>query len=160
MGERNQVFFLRKVGKIEFILFGFTFAGMILNVLQIKGGKLVIGLGLNAFALLYLFIATTFNFRKMAYKSQFDRVISTFAYISLAILVIGIMFTILKVAGSQLVIHAGLITVLLLMVMIQIRKVKIGMMSHDTTSLLYRLMIFWVVGLVAVYLLPGGFFTR
>ncbi len=160
MGERNQVFFLRKIGKIEFVLFGFTFAGMILNVLQIKGGKLVMGLGLNAFVLLYVFIATTFNFRKMAYKSQFDRVISTIAYISLAVLVIGIMFTILKVTGFQLVIHAGLIAVLLMMILIQLRKFKIGIMSHDTTSLLYRLMIFWVVGLVTIYFLPGAFFTR
>ena len=52
--KEHQTIFLRKIGKIEFILFVFTFAGIILNVLDIKGGKLVLGLGMNAFALLYL----------------------------------------------------------------------------------------------------------
>jgi len=156
--NKNQVFFLRKIGKIEFILFAFTFAGLLLNVFQIRGGKLVLGLGFNAFALLYLFTAATF--RTMAYKNIFDRITSTTAYASLAILVLGIWFTIRKVTGYDIMIHIGLLSVLLMMVIIQFRKFKIGIMSHDTTSLLYRLTIFWVVGLVSYYFLPGTFFMQ
>jgi hypothetical protein len=156
--NKNQVFFLRKIGKIEFILFIFTFAGLMLNVFQIKGGKLVMGLGLIAFALLYLFTAATF--RTMAYKTSFDRATSTLAYLSLSALVVGIWFTIRKVAGYEVIIHVGLLSVLFMMVIIQLRKFKIGLMSHDTTSLLYRLTIFWVVGLVSFYFLPGTFFTH
>ena len=59
--EENQTNFLQKIGKIEFILFAFSFAGIILNTLEIKGGKLVLGLGFNAFALLYVFVAITFR---------------------------------------------------------------------------------------------------
>lgn len=151
--KENQTNFLQKIGKIEFILFAFSFTGMILNTLDIKGGKLVLGLGMNAFALLYIFIAIAF--RKIKTKNQFDRVISTFSYLFLSVLIIGIMFTILKVSGIDLLIHVGMISVLIMMLIIQIRKFKIGLMSSDTTSLLYRLMIFWVVGLVAYYILPG-----
>lgn len=150
--EENQTTFLQKIGKIEFILFAFTFAGIILNTLSIKGGKLVLGLGLNAFALLYVFIAIAF--RKLKTKTQFDRIVSTFSYLFLSILIIGIMFTILKVSGVYILIHVGMISVLIMMLIIQIRKFRIGLMSNDTTSLLYRLMIFWVVGLVAYYILP------
>lgn len=152
--KESQINFLQKIGKIEFILFAFSFAGMILNTLNIKGGKLVLGLGLNAFALLYVFVAIAF--RKLKTKNQFDRVVSTFSYIFLSILIIGIMFTVLKVSGIGIFMHIGMISVLLMMMIIQIRKFSIGMMSSDTTSLLYRLMIFWVVGLVAYYILPGS----
>lgn len=152
--KENQISFLQKIGKIEFVLFAFSFAGMILNTLDIKGGKLVLGLGLNAFALLYVFIAIAF--RKLKTKNEFDRIVSTFSYLFLAVLIIGIMFTILKVSGINIIIHVGMVSVLIMMLIIQIRKFKIGLMSNDTTSLLYRLMIFWVVGLVAYYILPGS----
>jgi hypothetical protein len=151
--QENQTAFLQKIGKIEFILFIFTFAGLVLNTLHIKGGKLVLGLGLNAFALLYVFIAMTF--RRIKTKSQFDRVASTFAYLFLAILIVGIMFTILGVTGIDLLIHGGMLSVLIMMIIIQIRKFRVGIMSNDTTSLLYRLMIFWVVALMTFYILPG-----
>ena len=152
--KENQTIFLRKIGKIEFILFAFSFTGMILNTLDIKGGKLVLGLGMNAFALLYVFVAI--SFRKIKTKNQFDRIISTFSYLFLSALIIGIMFTILKVTGVDILIHFGMLSVLIMMLIIQIRKFRIGLMSSDTTSLLYRLMIFWVVGLVAYYILPGA----
>lgn len=150
--KQNQINFLQKIGKIEFILFAFSFTGMILNTLQIKGGKLVLGLGLNAFALLYIFIALAF--KNLKTKNQFDRIVSTFSYLLLSVLIIGIMFTILKVSGVDVLIHVGMVSVLLMMLIIQIRKFKIGLMSSDTTSLLYRLMIFWVIGLVSYYILP------
>ena len=150
--KESKITFLQKIGKIEFILFAFSFAGVVLNTLNIKGGKLVLGLGLNAFALLYVFIAIAF--RKLKTKTQFDRVVSTFSYLFLSILIIGIMFTILKVFGVDFLIYVGMMSVLLMMLIIQIRKFRIGLMSNDTTSLLYRLMIFWVVGLVAYYILP------
>jgi hypothetical protein len=150
--QENQTAFLQKIGKIEFILFIFTFAGLVLNTLHIKGGKLVIGLGLNSFALLYVFIAMTF--RRIKTKNQFDRVTSTFAYLFLAILIIAIMFTILSVTGIDLLIHGGMLSVLIMMIIIQIRKFRVGIMSNDTTSLLYRLMIFWVVALMTFYILP------
>ena len=150
--KENQVNFLRRIGKIEFILFAFTFAGIVLNTLEIKGGKLVLGLGFNAFALLYVFVAITF--RKIETKNKFDRAVSTFSYLLLSILIIGIMFTILKVSGVDLLVHFGMISVLLTILTIQIRKFIVGLMSSDTTSLLYRLIIFWVVGLVTFYILP------
>jgi len=150
--KENQINFLQKIGKIEFILFAFSFTGIVLNTLEIKGGKLVLGLGLNAFALLYIFIAIAF--RRLKTKNQFDRVVSTFSYLFLSVLIIGIMFSILKVSGINILIHAGMISVLLMMLIIQGRKFRIGIMSSDTTSLLYRLMIFWVVGLVTFYILP------
>lgn len=152
--KENQVTFLRKIGKIEFILFAFSFAGIILNTLEIKGGKLVLGLGMNSFALLYLFVAVAF--RRIKTKNQFDRIVSTFSYLCLSVLIIGTMFTILKVEGTDVLMHVGIISVLLMMLIIQWRKFKIGLMSSDTTSLLYRLMIFWVVGLVTYYILPGS----
>jgi hypothetical protein len=152
--KENQVNFLRKIGKIEFILFAFTFAGVILNTLNIKGGKLVLGLGLNSFALLYVFVALAF--RKIKTKNQFDRVISTFSYLLLSVLIISIMFVTLNVSGVSMLIHFGMISVLIMILMIQIRKFSIGLMSNDTTSLLYRLIIFWVVGLVSYYILPGA----
>lgn len=152
--KENQVFFLRKIGKIEFILFAFSFAGMVLNAFDIKGGKLVLALGLNAFALLYIFVAI--GFKKIKTKSNFDRVVSIFSYLFLSALIIAIMFTILKVPGIEALIHTTMISVLIMMLIIQIRKFKIGIMSNDTTSLLYRLMIFWIVGLVSYYLLPGS----
>ena len=151
--NENQAIFLRKIGKIEFILFAFSFTGMILNTLDIKGGKLVLGLGMNAFALLYIFVAI--SFRKIKTKNNFDRVVSMFSYLLLSVLIIGIMFTILKVSGVHILIHFGMLSVLIMMLIIQIRKFRIGLMSSDTTSLLYRLMIFWVVGLVTYYILPG-----
>jgi len=151
--KENQTIFLRKIGKIEFILFAFSFTGMILNTLDIKGGKLVLGLGMNAFALLYVFVAI--SFRKIKTKNQFDRIVSTFSYLFLSALIIGIMFTILKVTGVDILIHFGMLSVLIMILIIQIRKFRIGLMSSDTTSLLYRLVIFWVVGLVAYYILPG-----
>lgn len=150
--EENQTNFLQKIGKIEFVLFAFSFAGIILNTLEIKGGKLVLGLGFNAFALLYVFVAIAF--RKIKTKNQFDRVVSTFSYLFLSVLIIGTMFTILKVSGVDILMHFGMVAVLGMMLLIQIRKFRIGVMSSDTTSLLYRLMLFWVVGLVAFYLLP------
>lgn len=153
-GKENQITFLQKIGKIEFILFAFSFAGMILNTLDIKGGKLVLGLGMNAFALLYVFVAITF--RKLKTKNNFDRVVSTFAYLFLSVLIIGIMFKILRVSGIDILVHFGMVSVLIMMLIIQVRKFRIGLMSNDTTSLLYRLMIFWVIGLVAFYLLPGS----
>ncbi|MCG8307300.1 MAG: hypothetical protein MI975_07890 [Cytophagales bacterium] len=125
-----------------------------MNTLEIKGGKLVLGLGLNAFALLYVFVAIAF--RKIKTKNQFDRIVSTFSYLFLSVLIIGIMFTILNVQGIRIFIHVGMILVLLMMLIIQIRKFRVGLMSNDTTSLLYRLMIFWVVGLVTYYILPGS----
>lgn len=152
--NENQINFLQKIGKIEFILFAFSFTGMILNTFEIKGGKLVLGLGLNSFALFYVFVAVAL--RKIKTKSQFDRVASIFSYLSLSILIIGIMFTILKAPGIDILIHFGMVSVLIMMLVIQIRKIKIGLMSSDTTSLLYRLMIFWLVGLVAYYILPGA----
>jgi predicted exporter len=150
--KENQTNFLQKIGKIEFVLFAFSFAGIILNTLEIKGGKLVLGLGFNAFALLYVFVAIAF--RKIKTKNQFDRVVSTFSYLFLSVLIIGIMFTILKVSGVDILMHFGMVAVLGMMLLIQIRKFRVGVMSSDTTSLLYRLMLFWVVGLVAFYLLP------
>jgi len=151
--KENQLTFLRKIGKIEFILFTFSFAGIVLNTFDIKGGKLVLGLGMNAFALLYLFVAVAF--KRIKTKNQFDRVVSTFSYICLSVLIIGTMFTVLKVEGTDLLMHVGMMSVLLMMLIIQWRKFRIGLMSSDTTSLLYRLMIFWVVGLVTYYILPG-----
>lgn len=150
--KENQTNFLQKIGKIEFILFAFSFAGIILNTLEIKGGKLVLGLGLNGFALLYVFVAIAF--RKIKTKNEFDRVVSFFSYLFLSVLIIGIMFTILKVSGVDILVHFGMIVVLVMMLIIQVRKFRVGVMSSDTTSLLYRLMIFWVVGLVAFYILP------
>ncbi len=152
--QENQTSFLQKIGKIEFILFIFSFAGLILNALNIKGGKLVLGLGLNAFALLYIFVAIAF--RRIQTKNQFDRVVSTFAYLFLSVLIIGIMFTILGVKGIDLLIHFGMLSVLIFMILIQLRKFKVGIMSNDTTSLLYRLTIFWVVALMTYYVLPGN----
>jgi len=151
--KKNQLVFLRKIGKIEFILFVFTFAGIIMDTLDIKGGKLVEGLGMNAFALLYVFVAM--SFKRIKTKNQFDRIVSTFSYLFLSVLIIGIMFSTLKVSGIDVLEQAGMILVLIMMLIIQIRKFKIGLMSSDTTSLLYRLMIFWVVGLVTYYILPG-----
>jgi hypothetical protein len=151
--KENQTSFLQKIGKIEFVLFIFSFAGLILNTLHIKGGKLVLGLGLNAFALLYVFVAMAF--RRIKTKNQFDRVISIFAYLFLSVLIIGIMFTILGVEGIDILIHIGMLSVLIIMIIIQIRKFKIGIMSNDTTSLLYRMTIFWVVALMTYYILPG-----
>ena len=151
--KKNQLVFLRKIGKIEFILFVFTFAGIIMDTLDIKGGKLVEGLGMNAFALLYVFVAM--SFKRIKTKNQFDRVVSTFSYLFLSVLIIGIMFSTLKVSGIDVLAQAGMILVLIMMLIIQIRKFRIGLMSSDTTSLLYRLMIFWVVGLVTYYILPG-----
>lgn len=152
--QENQTTFLQKIGKIEFVLFIFSFAGLILNALNIKGGKLVLGLGLNAFALLYIFVAIAF--RRIQTKNQFDRVVSTFAYLFLSVLIIGIMFTILGVKGIDLLIHFGMLSVLIFMILIQLRKFKVGIMSNDTTSLLYRLTIFWVVALMTYYVLPGN----
>lgn len=152
--NENQTTFLQKIGKIEFILFAFSFTGVILNTLEIKGGKLVLGLGLNSFALFYVFVALAL--RRIKTRNQFDRAASIFSYLSLSILIIGIMFTILKVPGVDILIHFGMLSVLIMMLLIQIRKLKIGLMSSDTTSLLYRMMIFWVVGLVAYYILPGA----
>jgi len=154
--KENQTNFLQKLGKIEFILFAFSFTGVILNTLDIKGGKLVLGLGMNAFALFYIFVAIAF--RKLKTKNQFDRVVSIFSYLFLSILIIGIMFTVLKVSGIDLLIQVGMGLVLLMMLIIQIRKFRIGLMSGDTTSLLYRLMIFWVIGLVVYYILPGSIY--
>jgi len=154
--KENQINFLQKIGKIEFILFAFSFTGMILNTLDIKGGKLVLGLGLNSFALLYVFVAIAF--RKIITKNQFDRIVSTFSYIFLSVLIIGIMFTILRVSGVDIIVHVGMVSVLIMMLIIQIRKFRIGLMSSDTTSLLYRLMIFWVIGLVTYYILPGSIY--
>lgn len=154
--KENQLIFLRKIGKIEFILFAFSFAGMVLNTFDIKGGKLVLGLGLNSFALLYLFVAIAF--RQLDTKNQFDRVVSTFSYLFLSVLIIGIMFTILNVSGVMILNHTGMLLVLSMMAVIQIRKIKVGLMSSDTTSLFYRLTIFWVVGLVVFYLLPRSVF--
>ena len=151
--KKNQLVFLRKIGKIEFILFVFTFAGIIMDTLDIKGGKLVEGLGMNAFALLYVFVAM--SFKRIKTKNQFDRVVSIFSYLFLSVLIIGIMFSTLKVSGIDVLEQAGMILVLIMMLIIQIRKFRIGLMSSDTTSLLYRLMIFWVVGLVTYYILPG-----
>jgi hypothetical protein len=151
--KENRVVFLQKIGKIEFILFAFTFAGAILNTFEIKGGKLVLGLGLNSFALLYVFVALAF--RRIKTKNQFDRVASTFSYLFLAILIIGILFTILNVAGIDPLIHFGLFSVLIMMLIIQIRKFTIGLMSNETNSLLFRLMIFWIVGLLTYYIIPG-----
>jgi hypothetical protein len=152
--KENQVNFLRRIGKIEFILFAFSFAGVILNTLEIKGGKLVLGLGLNAFALLYVFVALAF--RKIKTKNKFDRVVSTFSYLLLSVLIISIMFVILQVSGVRILVHFGMISVLIMILVIQIRKFSIGLMSNDTTSLLYRLILFWVVGLVTFYILPGS----
>ena len=154
--KENQINFLQKIGKIEFILFAFSFTGVILNTLDIKGGKLVLGLGLNSFALLYVFVAIAF--RRIVTKNQFDRVVSTFSYIFLSVLIIGIMFTILRVSGVDIIVHLGMSSVLIMMLIIQIRKFRIGLMSSDTTSLLYRLMIFWVVGLVTYYILPSSIY--
>lgn len=156
--QEHQTVFLQKIGRIEFILFIFSFAGMILNTFSIKGGKLVLGLGLNAFALLYVFVAITF--RHIRTKSQFDRVVSTFSYVFLAILILGTMFFILRVQGVEVLVHFGMLSVLLMMIIIQIRKFRIGLMSHDTTSLLYRLMIFWVVALIVYYILPQSSFEN
>lgn len=150
--KENQTVFLRKIGKIEFILFIFSFAGIILNAFTIKGGKLVLGLGFNSFALLYVFVAI--SFRRIKTKNHFDRIISTFSYLALSVLIIGIMFTILNVSETELIINTGMIVVLLLIILIQVRKMKFGTMTNDTTSLLYRLMIFWVVGLAAYYIIP------
>ncbi|MCK5701107.1 MAG: hypothetical protein KAI29_08145, partial [Cyclobacteriaceae bacterium] len=94
--------------------------------------------------------------RKIKTKNQFDRITSTFSYLFLSILIIGIMFTILKVPGVDVLIHFGMLSVIIMMLVIHIRKFRIGLMSSDTTSLLYRLIIFWVVGLVAYYILPGA----
>jgi hypothetical protein len=152
----NQTAFLQKIGNIEFVLFIFSFAGLILNTLNIKGGKLVMGLGLNSFALLYVFVAIAF--RKIKTKNKFDRVISTFAYLFLSVLIIGTMFIILGVKGVDIILHFGMLSVMIIMVLIQIRKFKRGVMSNDTTSLLYRLMIFWVVALMTYYILPGKIF--
>ncbi|NJN28200.1 MAG: hypothetical protein HC819_20635 [Cyclobacteriaceae bacterium] len=152
--QETQVNFLRRIGKIEFILFAFTSAGIILNTLDIKGGKLVLGLGFNAFALLYLFVAL--GFRRIKTKNQFDRVASTFSYIFLSMLIISIMFFILGLSGIDVLIHFGMVSVLAMILIIQTRKFYIGLMSSDTTSLLYRLIIFWVVGLVTFYILPGS----
>ena len=80
--KKNQLVFLRKIGKIEFILFVFTFAGIIMDTLDIKGGKLVEGLGMNAFALLYVFVAM--SFKRIKTKNQFDRIVSTFSYLFLS----------------------------------------------------------------------------
>ena len=154
--NKNQVFFLRKIGKIEFLLFGFSFAGMILNVFNVKGGKLVMGLGLIAFALLYFFVALVF--RRISYKSLFDRMTSTFSYLFLSILIVGVLMTILRKHTHDIVIHVGLISTLIMMVIIQLRKFRVGLMSNDTTSLLYRLTIFWVIGLVTYYLIPENVF--
>ena len=104
--KESKITFLQKIGKIEFILFAFSFAGVVLNTLNIKGGKLVLGLGLNAFALLYVFIAIAF--RKLKTKTQFDRVVSTFSYLFLSILIIGIMFIIFKVFGVDFLIYVGM----------------------------------------------------
>ena len=149
----DKIAFLQKIGKIEFILFIFSFAGMVLNAFDINGGQLVLGLGLNGFALLYVFVAIAF--RKLLTKNRFDRVVSVFSYLFLSVLIIGIMFTILEVAGTDIILHVGMLLVLMMMLIIQIRKFKIGLMSHDTTSLLYRMMIFWVIGLVTYLILPG-----
>lgn len=154
--KESQLFFLRKIGKIEFILFAFSFTGMILNTLDIKGGKLVLGLGLNSFALLYVFVAIAF--RRLQTKNQFDRIVSTFSYLFLSVLILGIMFTILNVSGVATLNHSGMFLVLLMMVIIQTRKIKVGKINSDTTSLLYRLMIFWVVGLAVFYILPRSVF--
>ena len=114
------------------------------------------GLGLNSFALLYVFVAIAF--RKIKTKNKFDRVISIFAYLFLSVLIIGTMFIILGVKGVDLILHFGMLSVMIIMVLIQIRKFKRGVMSNDTTSLLYRLMIFWVVALMTYYILPGTIF--
>ena len=114
------------------------------------------GLGLNSLELLYIFVAMTF--RRIKTKSQFDRIVSTFAYLFLSVLIIGIMFIILGVANTEIIIHVGMLSVLAIMVIIQIRKFKVGIMSNDTTSLLYRLTIFWVVALMTYYILPGDIF--
>lgn len=154
--HENQTSFLQKIGKIEFIIFIFSFAGLIMNVLNIKGGKLVLGLGLNSFALLYVFVALTF--RRIKTKNQFDRIVSTFAYLFLSVLILSIMFTVLGVTGIEILIHAGMLSVLVIMITMQIRKFKVGIMSNDTTSLLYRMTIFWMVALMTFYILPKDIF--
>jgi medium-chain acyl-[acyl-carrier-protein] hydrolase len=110
--QEHPTIFLQKIGKIEFVLFIFSFAGLVLNTLHIKGGKLVMGLGLNAFALLYIFVAI--GFRQLQTKNRFDRAVFTFSYLALSVLIIGIMFGILGVRGINLLTNGGMLLVLFL----------------------------------------------
>jgi hypothetical protein len=151
--QEHPTIFLQKIGKIEFVLFIFSFAGLVLNTLHIKGGKLVMGLGLNAFALLYIFIAI--GFRQLQTKNRFDRAVFTFSYLALSVLIIGIMFGILGVRGINLLTNGGMLLVLFLIFVIQIRRIRMGSISNNTTSLLYRLVIFWMIALMAHYIIPG-----
>jgi hypothetical protein len=153
--QEHPTIFLQKIGKIEFVLFIFSFAGLVLNTLHIKGGKLVMGLGLNAFALLYIFVAI--GFRQLQTKNRFDRAVFTFSYLALSVLIIGIMFGILGVRGINLLTNGGMLLVLFLIFVIQIRRIRMGSISNNTTSLLYRLVIFWMIALMAHYIIPGRF---
>jgi hypothetical protein len=149
---RFTQFLQKKTGSIEIALLLIALAGIFLNNTGRTGGMIFIFFSLVALVVLYISLAFLSSKRSERIKSE--RQTGTAGYLVLAALVGGIILTIKNMDIAQVYVHIAMIAAIIMILIVQIRKFKMDVISHPTTLLLYRLIIFWILSFVVHYFLP------
>ncbi len=105
-----------------------------------------------------LYLLRSFYFYQHRPESSPERIIYQTGNISLALLVVGILFKVMRFSGGTTILHLGLILSLISIIIIQVRNLRTGDITRVTTLLMYRLILCWVFGLAIQYLLPRQIF--
>lgn len=142
----------KNTGSTEITLFLIVAAGLLLNYQGKAYGTVVIIVGFILLAVLYLLISIRSTSRLKRIKSE--RQIGLAGYLILSVLVLGIILMLNTWAFAPIVVHAAMLSAIVLILIIQVRKFKMGVISHPTTLLLYRLIIYWVISFVVFYFQP------
>lgn len=142
--------------KVEFFSIIVVIVGLILKNWTVSFFHFAIIVGLVVSGILYLL--RSFYFYQHRPENSPERLIYQTGNISMALLMVGIMFKVMLFAGGTTVLHLGLILSLTSIIIIQIRNLRSGDITRVTTLLMYRLIICWVIGLTVQYLLPSRVF--
>jgi len=142
----------KQTGAIEFTLLLFILAGILIKNTGNTLGLVLIFLGLSLYAIFYLLLSLRSSRRRHRIRSE--RQIGTIGYFVIFLLIVGIITAVAKMAVAGVWVHIAMISSIVIILVIQIRKFKMGVISHPTTLLLYRLIFFWVLSFVAYYFLP------
>jgi hypothetical protein len=142
----------KRTGSIEFTISLFIIAGILINNSGNVLGLVLIFFGLSLYAIFYLLLSLRSSRRRHRIRSE--RQIGVIGYFVIFLLIVGIIGVVAKMPIAGVWVHIAMISSIAIILIIQIRKFKMGVISHPTTLLLYRMIFFWVLSFMAYYFLP------
>ncbi len=149
MKENPKSFFMNHLWQMEIILFVLFSIGVVLRILKIGDATYIFVPVLSVFAFAYFIMSILIG--QVKNMNRNEKLISIFSYLFISVLSVCILLILLSTIGPNYI-HIGMVLVLVMILLVQIRKIKYGVISSSLTFIMFRLIIFWLIGLGVFFL--------